>query len=243
MLHDPRPIRHRCTGYPLSHVANRHALSPPRRPAFSISGERAQRCSTGSMRAGAAARCCCGSRTPIASVRPMPRSLRIIDGLKWLGLDWDGEVIYQFSRAARHREIAEELLRRARPIAATPRRRSLRRCAPRRAPRANRSLRRTLGATAIRTRLHWRQGRHPPARTGLEGETVIEDQVQGRVVWQNENLDDLVLLRSDGIADLHAGRGVDDHDMGVTHIIRGDDHLTNAARQSRFTRRSAGACQ
>src|SRR5208282_5954822 len=65
----------------------------------------------------------------------------------------------------------------------------------------------------------------------LTGETVIEDQVQGRVVWQNENLDDLVLLRSDGTPTYMLAVVVDDHDMDVTHIIRGDDHLTNAARQ------------
>ena len=66
------------------------------------------------------------------------------------------------------------------------------------------------------------------------GETVIEDQVQGRVVWQNENLDDLVLLRSDGTPTYMLAVVVDDHDMGVTHIIRGDDHLTNAARQKQI---------
>src|SRR5258707_891145 len=68
----------------------------------------------------------------------------------------------------------------------------------------------------------------------LTGETVIEDQVQGRVTWQNENLDDLVLLRSDGNPTYMLAVVVDDHDMGVTHIIRGDDHLTNAARQKQI---------
>ena len=68
-------------------------------------------------------------------------------------------------------------------------------------------------------------------RAPLTGETVIEDQVQGRVVWQNENLDDLVLLRGDGNPTYMLAVVVDDHDMGVTHIIRGDDHLINAARQ------------
>src|SRR5438552_15699089 len=66
------------------------------------------------------------------------------------------------------------------------------------------------------------------------GETIIEDQVQGRVVWQNENLDDLVLLRSDGTPTYMLAVVVDDHDMGVTHVIRGDDHLTNAARQKQI---------
>ena len=66
------------------------------------------------------------------------------------------------------------------------------------------------------------------------GETVIEDQVQGRVVWQNENLDDLVLLRGDGNPTYMLAVVVDDHDMGVTHVIRGDDHLINAARQKQI---------
>src|SRR5260370_22688143 len=68
----------------------------------------------------------------------------------------------------------------------------------------------------------------------LTGETVIEDQVQGRVVWQNESLDDLVLLRSDGTPTYMLAVVVDDHDMGITHVIRGDDHLTNAARQTQI---------
>jgi glutamyl-tRNA synthetase len=68
----------------------------------------------------------------------------------------------------------------------------------------------------------------------LTGETILEDQVQGRVVWQNENLDDLVLLRSDGTPTYMLAVVVDDHDMGVTHVIRGDDHLTNAARQTQI---------
>jgi len=90
----------------------------------------------------------------------------------------------------------------------------------------------------------WRDrdpGQAPPGvkpairlKAPLTGETVIEDRVQGRVVWQNENLDDLVLLRSDGTPTYMLAVVVDDHDMGVTHIIRGDDHLTNAARQKQI---------
>src|SRR5256885_705932 len=71
-------------------------------------------------------------------------------------------------------------------------------------------------------------------RAPTEGETIIEDQVQGRVVWQNKDLDDLVLLRSDGTPTYMMAVVVDDHDMGVTHIIPGDDHLTNAARQKQI---------
>ena len=90
------------------------------------------------------------------------------------------------------------------------------------------------GATAIPAKR--RAGVKPVIRlkAPLTGETAIEDQVQGRVVWQNENLDDLVLLRSDGTPTYMLAVVVDDHDMGVTHIIRGDDHLTNAARQTQI---------
>ncbi len=90
------------------------------------------------------------------------------------------------------------------------------------------------GATAIRAKR--RRASRPTIRlkSPLSGETVIEDQVQGRVVWQNENLDDLVLLRSDGTPTYMLAVVVDDHDMAVTHVIRGDDHLTNAARQKQI---------
>src|SRR3981189_1983724 len=158
----------------------------------------------------------------------------ILDGLKWLGLDWDGEVIYQFSRAARHREIAQQLLAsgKAYRCYATPEELT-----------AMREQARAEGRTRLYNGL-WRD-RDPseapaavkPAirlKAPLTGETVIEDQVQGRVVWQNENLDDLVLLRSDGTPTYMLAVVVDDHDMAVTHVIRGDDHLTNAARQKQI---------
>jgi glutamyl-tRNA synthetase len=158
----------------------------------------------------------------------------ILDGLKWLELDWDGDVIYQFSRAARHREIAEQLLASGKAY----------RCYAK--PEELTAMRETARAEG-RTRLYdgmWRDrdpattpvGLKPTIRlrAPLTGETVIEDQVQGRVVWQNENLDDLVLLRSDGTPTYMLAVVVDDHDMGVTHIIRGDDHLTNAARQTQI---------
>jgi glutamyl-tRNA synthetase len=155
----------------------------------------------------------------------------ILDGLKWLELDWDGEVIYQFDRAARHREVAEALLAsgKAYHCYASPEELT-----------AMREKARAEGRTRLYDGL-WRD-RDPSEAPGgikptirlkapLSGETVIEDQVQGRVVWQNENLDDLVLLRGDGNPTYMLAVVVDDHDMGVTHIIRGDDHLINAARQ------------
>src|SRR4051812_28582203 len=158
----------------------------------------------------------------------------ILDGLKWLELDWDGDVIYQYSRAARHREVAEQLL--ASGLAY--------RCyATAEELAAMRERARAQG----RTRLYdgmWRDRDPKDAPDGvkptirlrapLTGETVIEDQVQGRVVWQNENLDDLVLLRGDGNPTSMLAVVVDDHDMGVTHVIRGDDHLINAARQKQI---------
>lgn len=158
----------------------------------------------------------------------------ILDGLKWLELDWDGEVIYQFSRAARHREVAEQLLADGKAY----------RCyATAEELAAMREKARSEGRTRLYDGL-WRDrdpvGAPPDVKPTIRlrapqtGETVIEDQVQGRVVWQNENLDDLVLLRGDGNPTYMLAVVVDDHDMGVTHVIRGDDHLINAARQKQI---------
>src|SRR6478736_39739 len=158
----------------------------------------------------------------------------ILDGLKWLELGWDGDVTYQFSRAARHREVAEGLLAAGKAYYCYATSEEL---------TAMREKARAEG----RTRLYdgMRRDRDPAtAPAGIKptirlkapqtGETVIEDQVQGRVVWQNENLDDLVLLRGDGTPTYMLAVVVDDHDMGVTHVIRGDDHLINAARQKQI---------
>jgi glutamyl-tRNA synthetase len=158
----------------------------------------------------------------------------ILDGLNWLGIGWDGEVIYQFARAARHREVVEQLLATGNAY----------RCYA--SPDELKDMREAARREG-RSKLYdgrWRDrdpndtppGVKPAIRlkAPLTGETVIEDQVQGRVVWQNENLDDLVLLRSDGSPTYMLAVVVDDHDMDVTHIIRGDDHLTNAARQKQI---------
>jgi glutamyl-tRNA synthetase len=158
----------------------------------------------------------------------------ILDGLKWLELDWNGEVIYQFTRAARHHEVAEQLLASGKAY----------RCyATAEQLTAMREKARAEGRTRLYDGL-WRDrdpSEAPPGmkptirlRAPLTGETVIEDQVQGRVVWQNENLDDLVLLRGDGNPTYMLAVVVDDHDMDVTHVIRGDDHLINAARQKQI---------
>jgi len=158
----------------------------------------------------------------------------ILDGLNWLGIGWDGEVIYQFARAARHREVVEQLLATGNAY----------RCYA--SPDELKDMREAARREG-RSKLYdsrWRDRNPSDAPPGvkpairlkapLTGETVIEDQVQGRVVWQNENLDDLVLLRSDGTPTYMLAVVVDDHDMDVTHIIRGDDHLTNAARQKQI---------
>src|SRR5215213_8833964 len=155
----------------------------------------------------------------------------ILDGLSWLGIEWDGETIFQFSRAKRHREAAEQLLTagKAYRCYASPQELAEMREA---AKREGRSMRYD-GRWRSRDPSEAPPGIKPVIRlkAPLTGETVIEDQVQGRVVWQNENLDDLVLLRSDGTPTYMLAVVVDDHDMGVTHVIRGDDHLINAARQ------------
>ncbi|MGB7178960.1 MAG: glutamate--tRNA ligase [Xanthobacteraceae bacterium] len=158
----------------------------------------------------------------------------ILDGLKWLGIDWDGEVVYQFSRAARHREVAEGLLAAGHAYYCYATQDEL--------TQMREAARREGRARLYDGRWRDRDPSEAPAdlkptirlKAPLTGETVIEDQVQGRVVWQNENLDDLVLLRSDGTPTYMLAVVVDDHDMGVTHVIRGDDHLTNAARQKQI---------
>ena len=158
----------------------------------------------------------------------------ILDGLSWLGIDWDGETIYQFSRSARHREIAEQLLAQGHAYRcyASPEELTQMREAARREGRAKLYD----GRWRDRDPSEAPPGVKPAIRlkAPLSGETVIDDRVQGRVVWQNENLDDLVLLRSDGTPTYMLAVVVDDHDMAVTHVIRGDDHLTNAARQKQI---------
>src|SRR3954447_1091277 len=163
-----------------------------------------------------------------------PAIAAILDGLSWLGLDWDGDVIYQFARAARHREVVEEMLASGRAY----------RCytSPQELEEMREAAKRE--GRPMRYDGRWRDRDPAEAPAGAapvirlkaphEGETVVDDEVQGRVVWQNKDLDDLVLLRSDGNPTYMLAVVVDDHDMGVTHVIRGDDHLTNAARQTQI---------
>ena len=161
----------------------------------------------------------------------------IIDGMKWLGLDWDGEVVYQFSRAARHREVVEQMLEKGaayKCYASAQELDEMRELARKegRPPRYDGRWR-DLGGTAQEAAAI-AEGRKPVVRLKAprDGETVIEDKVQGKVIFPNKDLDDLVLLRSDGNPTYMLAVVVDDHDMGVTQIVRGDDHLTNAARQT-----------
>ncbi|MGB2585413.1 MAG: glutamate--tRNA ligase [Pseudolabrys sp.] len=158
----------------------------------------------------------------------------IIDGLTWLGLNWDGEIIFQFSRAARHRQVAEQLLGSGHAYRCYCSQDEL--TAMREKARAEGRTRLYEGHCRDRDPKDVPAGVNPVIRlkAPLTGETVVDDQVQGRVVWQNENLDDFVLLRSDGTPTYMLAVVVDDHDMAVTHIIRGDDHLNNAARQTQI---------
>lgn len=158
----------------------------------------------------------------------------IIDGLKWLGIDWSGEVIYQFARAERHREAVEKMIAagRAYPCYASAAELEEMRETARKEGRPPRYD----GRWRDRDPSEAPADRKPVFRlkAPTEGETVIDDLVQGRVVIPNKDLDDLVLLRSDGTPTYMLSVVVDDHDMNVTHIIRGDDHLTNAARQTQI---------
>jgi glutamyl-tRNA synthetase len=163
-----------------------------------------------------------------------PAIAAILDGLKWLGIEWDGDTVYQFARAARHREIAEQLLAEGKAYRCYASAEELTRM--RELARAEGRSKLYDGSWRDRVAAEAPAGIKPTIRlkAPLTGETVIEDQVQGRVVWQNENLDDLVLLRGDGNPTYMLAVVVDDHDMGVTHVIRGDDHLINAARQKQI---------
>lgn len=155
----------------------------------------------------------------------------IIDGMEWLGLNWDQEAIYQYSRASHHREIAEELLAKGKAYRCYTTAEELD------------SLRKAAEAEGkvYRFQSPWRDRDASEAPAGApyvvrlrapkEGTITINDEVQGEVIFPAAEIDDLVLLRSDGVPTYNLAVVVDDHDMGVTHIIRGDDHLNNAPKQ------------
>jgi glutamyl-tRNA synthetase len=153
----------------------------------------------------------------------------ILDGMRWLGLDWDGHEYYQSQFWARHAEIAHRMLDRGQAYRCYMTQEEL--AAQREAAQRERR--------PFRIESPWRDVAEPQGdkpfvirlKAPREGETVIDDRVQGRVTVQNAELDDFVLLRSDGTPTYMLAVVVDDHDMGVTHVIRGDDHLNNAFRQ------------
>jgi len=155
----------------------------------------------------------------------------IYDGLSWLGLDWDGDAISQFERRERHQEVVQQLLDKGMAYKCY--------CSPeelqemRDKARAEGQKRMYDGTWRDRDPSDAPQDVAPVIRlrAPLDGATVIEDLVQGRVEVANEQLDDMVLLRADGTPTYMLAVVVDDHDMGITHVIRGDDHLVNAFRQ------------
>ena len=158
----------------------------------------------------------------------------ILDGLKWLELEWDGEAVSQFSRGDRHREIANELLARGAAYHCYAQPADI--DAARQAAKAEGRPQIFLSPWRERDATMAPKDIKPAIRLKAPrtGETVIEDQVQGRVVFPNKDLDDLIILRSDGNPTYNLAVVVDDHDMAVTHVVRGVDHLTNAARQAQM---------
>ena len=156
----------------------------------------------------------------------------ILDGLSWLGIDWDGEPLSQFARVDRHKQVAEELVAKGRAYHCYASSEEL---------TEMREKARAEGRQPIYDG-RWRdrdpseapEGITPVIRlkTETEGETIVNDKVQGEVRIPNKDIDDFIILRSDGTPTYMMAVVVDDHDMEVTHVIRGDDHLTNAARQT-----------
>jgi glutamyl-tRNA synthetase len=168
-------------------------------------------------------------------VRSTPEAVAaIIDGLDWLGLSWDGEIVHQFARASRHAEIARQLLATGHAYYCY--------CTPaeleamREKARAEKRSVRYDGTWRDRDPSEAPSGVPPAIRlkTPQHGSTTIHDLVQGPVTVSNTELDDLIILRADGTPTYNLSVVVDDHDMGITHVIRGDDHLNNAFRQKQI---------
>ena len=160
----------------------------------------------------------------------------IIDGLAWLGLDWDGEIVHQFARAGRHAEAARQLLATGRAYYCY--------CTPAELEAMRQKAR--AEKRSVRYDGTWRDrdpAEAPPdvapairLKAPQHGATTIHDRVQGEVTVANAELDDLIILRGDGTPTYNLSVVVDDHDMGITHVIRGDDHLNNAFRQTQIYR-------
>src|SRR4051812_41642688 len=155
----------------------------------------------------------------------------ILNGMTWMGLTWDGDVVYQFARAARHRAVADQLLAEGKAY----------RCYATAEELTQMREEQKAKSLPMRYDGRWRDREPGPAEEGKpfvvrikarqEGETIVRDVVMGDVRFENSQLDDMVLLRSDGNPTYMLAVVVDDYDMGVTHVIRGADHLNNAARQ------------
>lgn len=155
----------------------------------------------------------------------------ILDGMRWLNLEWDGDVVFQFARAERHAEVARQLLAEGKAYYCYA------------SPEELEEMRAKARAEGRPMKYdgRWRDRDPSEAPEGVKpvirlkapqaGETTIHDLVQGPVTVSHEQLDDMVLLRADGTPTYMLAVVVDDHDMGVTHVIRGDDHLNNAFRQ------------
>ena len=170
-------------------------------------------------------------------VRSTPQAVAaIIDGLEWLGLSWDGEIVHQFARAGAHAAAARRLIEMGRAYYCY--------CTPEELA-AMREKARAEGRS-VRYDGTWRDRDPAEAPPGVkpairlkapqEGSTTIRDHVQGEVTVSNSELDDLIILRADGTPTYNLSVVVDDHDMGITHVIRGDDHLNNAFRQTQIYR-------
>ncbi|PZQ45056.1 MAG: glutamate--tRNA ligase [Micavibrio aeruginosavorus] len=155
----------------------------------------------------------------------------IVNGMKWLGLDWDGDIVSQFARKDRHAEVAHELLKQGKAYYCY--------CSPEELEEMREIAKREGKPTFYNRK--WRDSNQTPPvdvkpviriKAPLDGSSTVHDHVQGDVTVNNEQLDDMIILRSDGTPVYHLAVVVDDHDMGVTHVIRGDDHLNNTFRQN-----------
>jgi glutamyl-tRNA synthetase len=155
----------------------------------------------------------------------------LVKGMEWLELDWDGEIVSQFSMQARHREVAEELLRKGAAYHCY--------CTPEELEQMREEAKAAGKPTFYDRR--WRDSKAAPPdgmkpviriKAPLDGSSTVHDKVQDDVTVANEQLDDFIILRSDGTPTYLLAVVVDDHDMGVTHVIRGDDHLNNTFRQN-----------
>src|SRR5437879_5995423 len=174
--------------------------------------------------------------------RAPPRAMAAtINGLSWLGLEWDGDIVHQFAGAARHAEVAREMLAKGRAYHCY--------CTPEELETMRAKARAEKRSVHIES--PWRDRDPAEAPAGIapvirlkapqEGATTIHDLVQGEVTVQNSELDDLIILRSDGTPTYNLSVVVDDHDMGVTHVIRGAEHFRNAFRQTQIYRALAWA--